>query len=165
MNIFAYDPCPYKSALWLDDVRKNKMILESAQMLSTAMNILCPDHGEDVYKSTHPQHPSNVWARASRQNFIWLLSTMESMQIQRGGKHKSYRLIPLFRKFASNSSNFSKHELTPFANCARNKELGIDYSHIPNTHAAYRLYTRDRWKVDTIKLTWLNGEKPFWATV
>ena len=34
MNIFALDKCPMQSAQWLDDIRKNKMILESAQMLS-----------------------------------------------------------------------------------------------------------------------------------
>jgi hypothetical protein len=37
MNIFALSECPEQSALWLDDIRKNKMILESAQMLSTAI--------------------------------------------------------------------------------------------------------------------------------
>ena len=40
MNIFALDQCPMQSALWLDDIRKNKMILESAQMLSTAVRLL-----------------------------------------------------------------------------------------------------------------------------
>ena len=40
MNIFALSRCPMQSAWWLDDIRKNKMILESAQMLSTAVRLL-----------------------------------------------------------------------------------------------------------------------------
>ena len=39
MNIFATSPSPDTSALWLDDVRKNKMILETAQLLSASVRI------------------------------------------------------------------------------------------------------------------------------
>ena len=53
MNIFAFDKCPMRSALWLDDIRKNKMILESAQMLSTAVRALCPDTTLEVYKTAY----------------------------------------------------------------------------------------------------------------
>jgi hypothetical protein len=46
------------------------MILETAQLLSTAHNEL--DGGQIAYKSTHKNHPSAVWARANRENYTWL---------------------------------------------------------------------------------------------
>jgi len=46
------------------------MILETAQLLSTAHNEL--DGGQIAYKSTHKNHPSAVWARANRKNYTWL---------------------------------------------------------------------------------------------
>ena len=76
MNIFAFDRCPMQSASWLDDIRKNKMILESAQMLSTAVRMLDPDTNLSVYKLAYINHPCSKWARASRDNFKWLLSHM-----------------------------------------------------------------------------------------
>lgn len=51
MNIFATDPCPIKSAQFLDDKRVIKMILESAQMLCTALHQLGYDK-EIPYKQT-----------------------------------------------------------------------------------------------------------------
>lgn len=52
MNIFAFDPDPWACALWLDDVRKNKMILETAQLLSSAVAINDPSWASKVYKPT-----------------------------------------------------------------------------------------------------------------
>lgn len=161
MNIFAYDPCPYKSALWLDDVRKNKMIVETAQLLSTAMNVLDPTHNHHVYKTSYLNHPCAVWARQSAANFTWLVAYMEHLVAQRGKPHKSSELLPAFKSFRT-SGMFPEAGLTPFANCARNQSLGIDYSFVDNVHAAYRLYSRERWSNDTIKLTWNNGKRPFW---
>ena len=100
MNIFALDQCPMQSALWLDDIRKNKMILESAQMLSTAVRTLCPDTDLEVYRVAYLNHPCTIWARQSRANFRWLLSHMSHLFIQKGGVHKSALLIPLFQKYA-----------------------------------------------------------------
>lgn len=163
MNIFAYDPCPIRSALWLDDIRKNKMIVEGCQLLSTTVALLRPDLATYVYRISYVNHPCAIWARASRDNFVWLLSHTEAMHKQRGKPHKSAGLFPIFHKFCDeNSRNFHAKSMTPFANCARNKTLGVDFTHIPNTHAAYRLYSSYRWQHDTIKLSWRYGEEPKW---
>lgn len=166
MNIFAYDQCPTQSAKWLDDIRKNKMIVESAQLLSTAMHQLQPKLADNVYRPSYVNHPCAVWARASLGNFVWLLTHMEAMVKQRVKPHKSANLLPEFRRFAElcdgNSRIFPQKNMTPFANCARNKSLNVDFTHIPNTHAAYRLYSKCRWQNDTIKLSWEYGEEPYW---
>ena len=57
-----------------------KMILEYGQLLSTAHrtldgvdNVLAdPLHDSIMYKATHKNHPSAIWARKSKENYIWL---------------------------------------------------------------------------------------------
>ena len=161
MNIFALDKCPMQSAQWLDDIRKNKMILESAQMLSTAVRVLSPDTDLSVYKVAYLNHPCTIWARQSRDNFKWLLSHMSHLFLQKDGLHKSASLLTDFQKYAD-SGYFPSEGLTPFANCARNLERGVDYSDHPDTHEAYRLYMNDRWKETNITLTWRWGREPEW---
>ena len=163
MNIFAFDKCPMRSALWLDDIRKNKMILESAQMLSTAVRALCPDTTLEVYKSAYLNHPCSKWARQSRANFQWLLHHMSWLYNQKSGDHKSARLIPKFQKYAD-GGDFPDEYLTPFANCARNLERGVDYSEVDDVHQAYRMYMNDRWKERNITLTWRWGKEPDWRS-
>ena len=163
MNIFAFDKCPMRSALWLDDIRKNKMILESAQMLSTAVRALCPDTKLEVYKTAYLNHPCSKWARQSRANFQWLLHHMSWLYNQKSGDHKSARLIPEFQKYADDG-DFPDEYLTPFANCARNLERGVDYSNVDDVHQAYRMYMNDRWKERNITLTWRWGEEPDWRS-
>ena len=161
MNIFALSRCPMQSAWWLDDIRKNKMILESAQMLSTAVRVLSPDTDLSVYKVAYLNHPCTIWARQSRDNFKWLLSHMSHLWLQKGGEHGSARLIPQLDEYSS-TGYFPNEELTPFANCARNLERGVDYSEHADTHEAYRLYMNDRWKETNITLTWRWGREPEW---
>lgn len=57
-----------KSAQSLDNLRVVKMILESAQLMCTAINVL---EGEQItpYKSTHKNHPCSIWTRESYFNF------------------------------------------------------------------------------------------------
>jgi hypothetical protein len=162
MNIFAYDPCYVQSATWLDDVRSNKMIVESSQLMSTAMHVLTPGHGKRVYKLSFLNHPCAIWARASQANFTWLLNYTETLYEQRKRAHKTSRLFPIFRTFANDRSNFPLTRQTPFVNCARSKDVGVDYTHIRNVHAAYRLYHRERWSMDTINLSWHHGQEPTW---
>ena len=161
MNIFALSRCPMQSAWWLDDIRKNKMILESAQMLSTAVRVLSPDTDLSVYKVAYLNHPCTIWARQSRDNFKWLLSHMSHLFLQKDGLHKSANLLTDFQKYAD-SGYFPNEELTPFANCARNLERGVDYSDVDDVHQAYRMYMNDRWKENNITLTWRWGREPEW---
>jgi hypothetical protein len=52
------------------------MILESCQLLSTAHRILDdnldPTLDSILYKATHKNHPSAVWVRQSKENYLWL---------------------------------------------------------------------------------------------
>lgn len=69
MNIFYLDANLYECAKAHVDSHVIKGILEYAQLLSTAQ---IRNGIEGKYRATHLNHPSNVWARASLDNYQWL---------------------------------------------------------------------------------------------
>ena len=72
MNIFYLSSCPQEAAESHNDKHCVKMILEYAQMLSTAHRELDDDVPDILYKSTHKNHPSTIWTRSSKQHYDWL---------------------------------------------------------------------------------------------
>lgn len=94
-----------------------KMILETAQLLSTAHRVLdgalyydttasgrkikrwlLPDHRESIlYKATHVNHPSAVWARETNNNYNWLFAhfcgLINEYTYRYGKNHKCEELI------------------------------------------------------------------------
>lgn len=72
MNIFYLSNDPEKAATYHNDKHVVKMILESAQMLSTAHRVLDNSTEIILYKSTHINHPSTKWTRANINNYMWL---------------------------------------------------------------------------------------------
>jgi hypothetical protein len=91
MNIFILDDNPIKAAQMQCDKHVVKMIVESAQILSTAHRMLdgtmetrltksgrkgkyyyLSDPREDIlYKAVHHNHPCTVWTMESRANYSW----------------------------------------------------------------------------------------------
>lgn len=69
LNIFYLSECPKEAAELQCDKHVVKMILETAQLLSTAHHEL--DGKSPAYKPTHKNHPSAVWVRQSWGNYIW----------------------------------------------------------------------------------------------
>ena len=73
MNIFFLDKRPDNAAEMHCDKHCVKMILEYAQMLSTAHRILDEDDAHpDLYKIAHKNHPSTIWVRSSKLHYDWL---------------------------------------------------------------------------------------------
>ena len=72
MNIFYLDKRPDNAAEMHCDKHCVKMVLEYAQMLSTAHRELDGDVPDILYKSTHKNHPSTIWTRSSKQHYDWL---------------------------------------------------------------------------------------------
>jgi hypothetical protein len=92
MNIFYLDHNPKRCAEMHVDKHCVKMILEYAQLLSTAHRVIdgtesiclsktgrrqkryvLSDERESVlYSATHINHPSAVWVRESYNNYLWL---------------------------------------------------------------------------------------------
>jgi hypothetical protein len=78
MNIFVTSTSPVQCARDIPDRLLPKMILETAQLLSTAHHVLDdldqdnPLPGDqDLYRKTHANHPCGVWVRASADNYQW----------------------------------------------------------------------------------------------
>ena len=75
MNIFAVNEDPRIAALQLPDKLIPKMIVESAQMLSTAHRVLDGDAEADakgLYKKAYENHPSTIWVRQDAMNYWWV---------------------------------------------------------------------------------------------
>lgn len=106
MNIFFLAECPEAAAR--RQVRKSavKMVLESAQLLSTALRLRNAAEVDlsRTYKLTHRNHPSAVWLRRSRHHFDWLVThALELCRMFRersGVAHKSQPVIDYCGTFA-----------------------------------------------------------------
>ena len=115
MNIFYLDHNVRKCAEMHNNKHCVKMILEYAQILSTAHRvldgtktvqlsasgrkatryILDGDVNHILYTATHVSHPSNIWVRQSRENYIWLsnmlIALCEEYTYRYGKTHKVER--------------------------------------------------------------------------
>ena len=162
MNIFASNIDPIISAQNLDDKRVIKMVLESAQMLCTALHENGASHLAK-YKPTHKNHPSNIWCRETHLNYGWLLMHFKALAqeytYRTGKNHKSY--VELFDDLYEGASCIPNGNLTTIVNCAARSDMGICYKHIPDVHEAYRLYLVDRWANDKLTPKWTNRTRPF----
>jgi hypothetical protein len=70
MNLFYLHRDAYEAARLQCDKHVVKMILETAQMLSTAHVEL--DGQQVAYKATHKNHPSTVWVRSQCRHYAGL---------------------------------------------------------------------------------------------
>ena len=113
MNIFYIHSNPDTAARAMTDKHCVKMILESAQLLSTAHRVLDgstytkvsksgsrlvrythPTLDAVLYQATHINHPSAMWVRESASNYMWLyhhfLSLCAEYTRRYGKTHRSY---------------------------------------------------------------------------
>lgn len=152
MNIFVTSECPVESAAFLDDKRVVKMVLETAQMLCTALQqvgVAAP------YKATHVNHPCNVWARESRENWEWLWEHGKALAYEYYKRYdKVHKSAAIYDDIYFLKEHFPSKGLTSHPNCARNKDVGIDCTNIKDIHQAYRLYLSLRWEQDKREPTW-----------
>lgn len=100
MNIFYLDQNPIRAAAYHCDKHCVKMVLETAQLLSTAHRELDGNEMADrlgLYKSTHKNHPSSVWVRRGWFNYQWTFNLFKQLLKQYtaryGKKHKTGRLL------------------------------------------------------------------------
>lgn len=155
MNIFAVSYNTKECAVALDDKRLVKMVLETAQMLSTAM------YAHSVsgpYKPTHKNHPCTIWVGASQGNYQWTISLftelLQEYTYRYNRQHKCRELYGIF-------DAFSKYTLTDgggrtdFANCTIYKEISDPIN-------AYRKYLIYKWDNDKRAPKWTNREPPDW---
>lgn len=91
MNIFYLAHSPSDCAKMHCDKHVVKMILETAQLLSTAHH----ERGSTApYKPTHRNHPSAVWVRSGVKQYRWAYSLLEALSdeytLRYGKVHKTW---------------------------------------------------------------------------
>lgn len=72
MNVFFLDREPSFAAAAHCDKHVSKMIIEYAQLMSTAHHELDSPIAAKLYKRTHTNHPSAKWTRSNRLHYVWL---------------------------------------------------------------------------------------------
>lgn len=116
MNIFVLDTSPHKAALFHCDKHVVKMVLETAQLLSTVKHGLWLDA---PYRATHANHPCTVWVRQSRENYNWAWNLGYALGMEythRYGKtHKSWLLFAEGKLDLPDDVEFPMSGLTSFS--------------------------------------------------
>lgn len=113
MNIFILDEDIERCAAYHCDQHVVKMILESVQLLCTALN---KKQFETPYKSTHSQHPCVLWVEESWDNFQWLVALTHALnreyryRYNKDVDHKSMAVLAQIEGLRYESKG-----LTPFA--------------------------------------------------
>lgn len=176
MNIFYIEKDPQTCAQSHNDKHVVKMILEYAQLLSTAHRIIdgtvtvglsksgrkqtryaLPDDRDGVlYSATHVNHPSAKWARDSLANYSWLYQMwsflMEEYTHRYGKQHSSERLLDALRAAPKNIVKDKPFE-DPWRAMPDDVKIGSD------SLASYRnYYIKNKRGMSR----WTNREMPQW---
>lgn len=165
MNIFYIHHDPHAAAQSMVDKHVVKMILETAQLLSTAHRILdgeeyegksqsgrkakrwrLPDDRETIlYSATHINHPSAVWTRQSMANYQWLfqhfIGLLDEYQHRYGKTHKCSdpSFVDALMKFPNNILDKMMTAPTP----AMPEEYKVFASNNIDVLASYRKYYKE----------------------
>lgn len=151
MNIFYTSKLPSECAQDLDDKRLVKMVLETAQLLSTTIHELSNDITplRAPYKITHRNHPCAVWARESENNYTWLVNLFGELSNEYtyrfGRQHKCLEHIFTFASIID-YLDFPLREFSIPPNCTPFKEDS-------DTQNAYRRYMQE--------VKWVDGKARF----
>lgn len=166
MNIFVTHPHPGMCAQVLDDRRLVKMVLETAQLISTTWHEVTGRHLG--YLPTHVNHPCSVWARSSFENLTWLVHHGEALLTEYTRRYeRMHASSAVIQCSADRLPELFKMkrlpvERTPFVNCARSTARGLDFTHVEDVHEAYRQYMRAKWKEDGLNARWTRRSPPAW---
>ena len=178
LNIFYISDDPTQAAQWMVDKHVVKMILESAQLLSTAHRLLdgrvtagksklgrnvkryILDDGREpvLYSATHVNHPSAVWARTSVENYLWLAdhfsALMDEYNYRYNKEHKcrgelSYMLM-------SPPHNLREYDMTEMP-CAMPDEYKVPGDSVESYRNYYRVGKSHMH-------SWKNRQTPEWIS-
>lgn len=158
MNIFVLDKDPVKAAKYLCDKHVVKMIVETAQLLSTAHHVLDKSRApKTIYKSTHANHPCAKWVRECVGNYNWAFEHFDAL-LQEYTKrykktHKSQTLRMALYWPPKNIDGVVSFRVTPFA-----QAMPVQYKQ-DNAVEAYRSYYKGEKKAFA---TWKFTRAPSW---
>ena len=159
MNLFVLSPDAGSAAALHCDKHVVKMILEYAQLLSTAHHEIDGDPSINCYKATHKNHPSAVWARENRSNYQWLwqlLSNLLQEYTFRYGKIHKTESSGVFWALTNLPHELRGGKFTDPPQCMP------DYCKAPDAVIAYRnYYIREK----SYMARWKNTDSPLWYKI
>ena len=185
MQIFVTDKSPYFSAINLDDLRLNKMILESSQLLSAALYIHGVDETILPSKPGWYKHPLAKWTAEYLEHYKWVFAhfahLLEEFFYRKGKHHKYYP----FTKFYYNKicyltnkpeiDRYTGYKLPPqyvdtltscgsifvpkFYNATTMKNVDKPI------YGIYKDYLNWKWQNDISIPTWTKREPPSWSKI
>ena len=159
MNIFYLDRDPKKCAEMHCDKHVVKMILEYAQLLSTAHHWVDGNPSVDCYKATHKNHPSAVWARENRSNYQWLWQLLDNLLQEytlRYGKTHKTESSGVFLALKTLPCDLPGGKFTDPPQCMP------DYCKADDAVVAYRnYYIREK----SYMARWKNTDSPLWYKI
>lgn len=158
MNIFMLDSDPKKSAEYHCDKHVVKMMIEYAQLLSTAHRITdnIPNTSGDFYKTTHANHPSAIWTRESLDNYVWVYELWRYLQDEYNKRyskiHKSWDTLN--KILADPPENICDTQQTPLRLAITDSACIIPDNPVESYRNYYRTHKRHiaSWKT----------QQPFW---
>lgn len=153
MNIFALDLNTPFAARAHCDKHVVKMIVETAQLMSTAINVTNGNIHMGFYKTTHVNHPCAIWARETSGNYYWLamlgLNLCAEYTHRYYKTHASQKVIRSLMKYEGPPQGM----LQPFIYC------GPEEYNQGDPIEAYREYYRQDKRAMAV---WTNREQPDW---
>lgn len=158
MNIFYLHPQPYMCAIMHNDKHCVKMIVETAQILSTVHHVYESDNLEQYYKPTHKNHPSTRWAGESIRNYQWLWRLLFELCLEYTHRYgKSHKVV-----WSGLLQTLHEPPIDiPNAIFTEPPQAMPDDCKMTNTVEAYRKYYMVH-KSHIAK--WTNRDKPFWVS-
>lgn len=162
MNLFTTSDNTKFCVQSLDDVLLRKTIVESAQMLSTAilLNDKIKIKPENIYKKYNANEEHNVWVRTNKSNYKWtlmyLIDALMEYNYRFNKNHETWNVAQILTQY---ENNFEEGEMTDFPRKFNQSYENYDYlMNIKNTFQAYKEYLNTKWKVETKK-----GNVPMWT--
>jgi len=157
MNIFFLDRDPVVAAQYHCDKHVVKMILESAQMLSTAHRVLDGSDGvlhDDrqnvLYRATHKNHPSAVWVRSELDHYRWvhdlLYFLIGEFRFRYKKPHATERLLPFLLDAPCNIPIGDTLVMADPPQCMPDDCKGPDTVLAYRTYYAKHKYSIAKWK-------------------
>lgn len=183
MNIFVLDKNPIVAAQLQCDKHVVKMIVESAQMLSTAHRMLdgqeykapsksgkrmvkkwkLKNHDDVIYSAVHMGHPCTVWTMESNANYEWhykhFIALCDEYTFRYGKTHGTdIKLREILKKVPSH---------IPWTNLYTPFKLAMQHEpqcmHKNDPVRSYQEYYQT--KQDRFKMIWTKRDVPEWFNV
>jgi hypothetical protein len=180
MNIFILDEDPRTAASMHCDKHVPKMVLESAQMLSTAHRMLdgvetkkrsrsgktmskyyyLGDTREHhLYNAVHFNHPCTVWTRESAQNYLWhyelFISLCDEYTKRYGKLHLTDRSLREHLK--PTPDNIPDIDMTPFRLAMKSNPECMNEAAPVESYRKFYMTKQERFKME-----WKNAQTPYW---